>query len=124
MYFVTIEKDFDAAHCLRGYQGKCEAMHGHRFVVRVTIKASTLNNIGLAFDFTVLKEYLGDILSQFDHTNLNEVEPFKEMNPSSENLALIIHDQMRNKLTKAQVTLDSVEVWESPTSHVTYRQEY
>lgn len=123
MFFITVEKDFDAAHCLRGYHGKCENLHGHRFVVRVTIKATGLDDIGLAFDFTVLKQYLTEILSRLDHTNLSEIPPFTELNPSSENLALIIHDEMKSKLAKAPVIIDSVEVWESPTSHVTYRPD-
>jgi len=123
MYFITVEKDFDAAHCLRGYHGKCENLHGHRFVIRVTIKTTRLDDIGLAYDFTVLKQYLGDILSRFDHTNLNELPAFTEINPSSENIALIVHDEMKNKLTKTPVALESVEVWESPTSHVTYRPD-
>ncbi|NLE89434.1 MAG: 6-carboxytetrahydropterin synthase QueD, partial [Dehalococcoidales bacterium] len=29
MYLVNVERDFDAAHYLRGYQGKCENLHGH-----------------------------------------------------------------------------------------------
>ena len=120
MYQITVERDFDAAHCLRNYGGKCEALHGHRFVVRATVKATELNNIGLAYDFTVLKQYLSDILVRFDHTNLNEIQPFTTINPSSENIAMIVFDEMKNMLTKAPVTLENIEVWESPTSHVTY----
>ena len=123
MFLVTVEKDFDAAHYLRGYHGKCEALHGHRFVVRITIKATRLDETGLAFDFTVLKQYLGDIVSRFDHTNLNDLPPFNELNPSSENIAIIIHDEMKNYLTKAPVTIDNVEVFESPTSRVSYRPD-
>jgi len=62
MFEISIEKEFDAAHFLRGYQGKCEALHGHRYKVVVTVKSNVLNDIGLAYDFTVLKQHLGDIL--------------------------------------------------------------
>ena len=120
MYQITVERDFDAAHCLRNYGGKCETLHGHRFVVRATVKAAELNDIGLAYDFTVLKQYLGDILARFDHTNLNELPPFTEINPSSENIARVVYTEMKNKLVKSLVVLDNTEVWESPTSHVTY----
>jgi 6-pyruvoyltetrahydropterin/6-carboxytetrahydropterin synthase len=123
MYYITVERDFDAAHALRGYRGKCENLHGHRFVVRATVKASGLDDIGLAYDFTVLKQHLSEILASFDHHNLNEVPPFVEKNPSSENIAALVFTEMKTRLGKAPVTLESVEVMESPTSSVVYKPD-
>ncbi len=120
MYQVAIEQHFDAAHFLRDYQGKCEALHGHRFKVVARVNASRTDDIGLAYDFTVLKQHLGDILSGFDHTCLNEVPPFDKINPSSENIAATIYNELKLKLTAAPVSLSCVEVWESPQSWVTY----
>ena len=120
MYLISVEQNFSAAHYLRNYGGKCESLHGHTFKVVVTIKATALNKIGLGYDFTILKSQLDKILSVFDHTSLNEISPFTEMNPSSENIAMFIYGEMKSKITGNQVTLESVEVWESPTSHVTY----
>ena len=120
MYLVSVEQNFDAAHCLRNYGGKCESLHGHSFKVVVTIKATRLNEIGLAYDFTVLKGQLNEVLTRFDHTSLNEIQPFTELNPSSENIAMVVYDEMKLMLTKAPVTIENVEVWESPTSHVIY----
>ena len=120
MYQVAVERDFDAAHFLRGYQGKCEAMHGHRFRVVVKVKASGVNEIGIAYDFTELKRHLGDILSRFDHTCLNDVPPFGEINPSSENIASTIYDELKPKLAGAPIAISCVEVWESPQSGVAY----
>ena len=120
MYQVSIEQHFDAAHFLRGYQGKCEALHGHRFLVVAKVQASRLDDIGMAYDFTALKQHLGDILSRFDHTCLNEVPPFDEINPSSENIASTVYDELKPKLAGAPVTISCVEVWESPQSWVAY----
>jgi 6-pyruvoyltetrahydropterin/6-carboxytetrahydropterin synthase len=122
-YDISVEMDFDAAHFLRGYQGKCEALHGHRFKVMVTVKASKLNEIGLAYDFTELKKRLGAVLAQFDHTCLNDTAAFKKLNPSSENIAAIIYAEMKKRLKKAPATIAAVTVWESPHSHVTYRPD-
>jgi len=72
MYQIAIEKDFDAAHFLRGYQGKCEALHGHRYRVIAKLKSSETDEIGLAYDFTKLKQRLDDIISRFDHTCHNQ----------------------------------------------------
>ena len=120
MYQISVEQHFDAAHFLRGYQGKCEALHGHRFRVVVKIRASGLDDIGLAYDFTVLKQHLSDILSRFDHTCLNDVPPFDKINPSSENIAATIYNELKLKVAGAPVSLSCVEVWESPQSGVAY----
>ena len=123
MYQITVEQHFDAAHFLRGYQGKCEALHGHRFRVVARVTASGLNDIGLAYDFTELKRHLAAILKRFDHTCLNDVSPFDKINPSSENIASTVYNELKPKLKETPVSLASVEVWESPDSGVEYRVE-
>jgi len=120
VYQVSIEQHFDAAHYLRGYQGKCEALHGHRFRVVVKVTATRVDDVGMAYDFTKLKGHLGDILSRFDHTCLNDASPFDNINPSSENIATTIYNELKPKLASAPVSLASVEVWESPQSGVAY----
>ncbi len=120
MYQISVEQHFDAAHFLRGYQGKCEALHGHRFRVVIKIKASKVNDIGIAYDFIELKQHLGDILARFDHTCLNDVLPFDKINPSSENIAATIYNELKQTLAGAPVSLSCVEVWESPQSGVAY----
>ena len=120
MYEISIEKHFDAAHFLRGYHGKCEALHGHRFQVVAKVSATKLDDIGIAYDFAELKQHLNDILSRFDHTCLNDVPPFDEINPSSENIAATIYNELKPKLAGTPVSLSCVEVWESPQSGVAY----
>jgi 6-pyruvoyltetrahydropterin/6-carboxytetrahydropterin synthase len=122
MYQVSVEQHFDAAHFLRDYGGKCENLHGHRFKVVVSLKAAKLNEIGLAYDFVELKRHLDEVLARFDHTCLNDVSPFDKINPSSENIAVTIHDQLKGRFS-GEVSLSSVEVWESPQSCVIYRPE-
>jgi len=120
MYQVSVEQHFDAAHFLRGYRGKCEALHGHRFRAVVKVTASRVDDVGIAYDFTELKRHLGDILSRFDHTCLNDVSPFDKINPSSENIATTIYNELQSKLAGVPVSLACVEVWESPQSRVAY----
>jgi len=120
MYEVSAEQHFDAAHYLRDYQGKCENLHGHRYKVVAKVKASQVDEIGLAYDFTVLKQHLASVLSRFDHTCLNDVPPFDNINPSSENIASTIYNELEPKLAGDPVSLSCVEVWESPDSWVSY----
>ena len=120
MYQVCVEEHFDAAHFLRGYRGKCEALHGHRFRVVVRVSAPGIDEVGLAYDFAELKGYLRGILSRFDHTCLNDVAPFDGINPSSENIAAAVYNELRVALEGAPVSLACVEVWESPQSGIVY----
>jgi 6-pyruvoyltetrahydropterin/6-carboxytetrahydropterin synthase len=120
MYQVSVEQHFDAAHFLQGYHGKCEALHGHRFRVVVKVTASRVDDVGMAYDFVELKRHLNGIISRFDHTCLNDVPPFDKINPSSENIAATIYNELQTKLTEAPVSISSVEVWESPQSGVAY----
>lgn len=120
MYEISVEKHFDAAHFLRGYKGKCEAMHGHRFQVVARVRAARLNDIGIAYDFAELKQHLDDILARYDHTCINDVPPFDKINASSENIAATIYNELKSKLAAAPVSLTCVEVWESPQTRVVY----
>ena len=120
MYQISVRQHFDAAHFLRGYKGKCESVHGHRFEVVVTVQAKALNDIGIAYDFLDLKNNLNEILSLFDHRPLNEISLFKNINPSAENIARVIYEELQAKLDKVPVTLTSVDVWESPENCVRY----
>lgn len=120
MYEITVEQTFDAAHYLRGYKGKCEAVHGHRFSVLAGLRAHKLNEIGLSYDFTVLKKQLGEIVGRLDHSCLNDNAPFDKLNPSSENIAETIFKELKAKLAGAPVTLTRVEVWETPQNRAAY----
>ena len=120
MYEISVEKHFDAAHFLRGYKGKCESLHGHRFRVVAKVKASGLDDIGIAYDFAELKRHLDEILVRFDHTCINEVPPFDEINASSENIACTIYIELKRKLAETPLTVAAVEVWESPQTGIIY----
>ena len=123
MYEITVEQHFDAAHYLRGYEGKCEALHGHRFQVLVTLKTEKLDKTGMAYDFTVLKKQLGEIINRFDHSCLNDLPAFKKANPSSENIAATVYKELKTKLAKSPVTITRVEIRETPQNRAAYLPE-
>jgi len=123
MYEVSVQQHFDAAHYLRGYQGKCESLHGHRFQVVAKVRAEQIDEVGLAYDFVQLRQQLGEIVGRFDHTCLNEVPPFDKINPSSENIASTIYSELQALLQGTGASISSIQVWESPHSCVTYLPE-
>jgi 6-pyruvoyltetrahydropterin/6-carboxytetrahydropterin synthase len=116
VFVIEVREHFDAAHALRGYHGKCENLHGHRFEVIVTLQANERDDIGLAYDFTVLKRHLREVLASFDHVCLNDVPPFDRINPSSENIATTIYEEFQ----KRELPISSIRVCESADSCVTY----
>lgn len=120
MYEVSVEQEFDAAHYLRGYEGKCEKLHGHRFRVVASVRAERTDEVGMAYDFTRLKRHLAGVLGRLDHTCLNEVAPFDGINPSSENIATLVYRELEPVLKDTGVTLSKIQVWESPHTCVTY----
>ena len=122
MYHVTIETHFSAAHFLRNYHGRCENLHGHNWKIEVTVSSDRLDEAGMALDFSILKEKTKAILEQLDHRNLNEIEPFTEINPSSENIANFLFKRLTQNLRDDPVTLTRVTVWESQNSKASYSQ--
>jgi len=117
MYEISVREHFDAAHALKGYRGKCERLHGHRYEVVVTLRVDKLDDIGLAYDFSIIKKHLSDVLNRFDHNTLNDVEPFDKINPSAENIAVKIYEELH----RMELPIVSVQVYESPDTWVTYR---
>jgi len=117
MYEISVREHFDAAHALRGYRGKCENLHGHRYEVVVNLHYGELDDIGLACDFAVIRKHLREALAAFDHTSLNDVAPFDRINPSAENIAATIYEELRNR----GLPIFSAKVYESPDTWVTYR---
>ncbi|MCE5257434.1 MAG: 6-carboxytetrahydropterin synthase QueD [Chloroflexi bacterium] len=118
MYRVSVRRHFDAAHWLRCYRGKCENVHGHRWEIVVSVVGSVLDDEGMAFDFTVLKKALDGVLDRFDHRNLNEIPPFDTLNPSSENIARVVYEELGAVLPAVRIA--QVEAWESPDAWATY----
>lgn len=120
MYKLKIITDFDAAHQLRGYRGKCENIHGHNWKVEIEVVGEKLNEIGIAIDFKELRQITDEVISRLDHTFLNEISPFEQINPSSENIAQWIYRSLKEKLQDKPVRLYSVTVWESEHAAATY----
>lgn len=123
MYELMIETSFSAAHQLRGYMGKCEKLHGHNWKVQVHVTAKRLNEIDLAIDFHELKRLTNEIISPLDHTLLNEIFPFTEKNPSSENIAKWIYDCLKKKINDENIEVSAVTVWESDSASATYYED-
>jgi 6-pyruvoyltetrahydropterin/6-carboxytetrahydropterin synthase len=123
MFELTIESTFSAAHQLRGYKGECERLHGHNWKVHIHVLAERLNEIDIAIDFREMKRLAAEVLQPLDHSFLNNVFPFTEKNPSSENVAKWVYDALKKKLPDENIMLSAVTVWESETASATYYED-
>lgn len=116
MYKLEVFSSFSAAHRLRNYKGKCENVHGHNWKVGVEVASGALNKTGIVMDFGEIKKKLKNILMKFDHKDLNALACFKKTNPTSENIAKIIFEELK----KRKIPVSSVSVWEAEDSKATY----
>lgn len=118
MYEIKVKSSFSGAHKLRGYKGKCEELHGHNWHVEAVAGAEELDELGMVLDFKDFKATLNECLLAFDHKYLNDIEHFKKVNPTSENMAKYIYEDISAKLTG--VVVKRVTVWETHSSSATY----
>jgi 6-pyruvoyltetrahydropterin/6-carboxytetrahydropterin synthase len=120
MFLLNVKAHYDAAHFLRNYQGKCEKLHGHRYVVEAGLAFDDVGPGGMAYDFGDAKRHLRAIAGRLDHENINELEPFTEIEPSAENQARWIFERMRELLEERAEHLAYVRVWETPNQYAQY----
>jgi 6-pyruvoyltetrahydropterin/6-carboxytetrahydropterin synthase len=123
MYEVEIIATFSAAHRLRNYQGKCEHLHGHNYRVQVTARATSVGDDGMVMDFGDLKRATNLVLERLDHSYINEIKPFDLTEPSAENIAAFLFEEIGHQLNHKSEMLHSVSVWESDSSRATFFKE-
>ena len=110
------EFTFEAAHLLPNVpeDHKCGRLHGHSFRVGLTIAGDVDSHLGWVMDFADVKAAFKPILERLDHYYLNDIEGLD--NPTSENVAIWIWDQLKPKLP----LLAKVEVRETCTAGCVY----
>lgn len=138
MYGLRTESEFDAAHFLTDYHGKCENLHGHRWRAVVHLEVDDVQDAGtmrdMVLDFGVFKRAVRDLAEEFDHTFLVEegslseatlaalaaegfsltVLPFRT---TAENLARCFCE----RLTEAGLPVAQVDMYETPNNCAVYR---
>ncbi len=120
MFDIFIKTHFAGAHHLRDYPGDCELPHGHNWKITVTVRARELDEIGMGIDFKVLKKHVNEVVDRIDHRDLNAMEEFSTINPSSEHIAMFLFDNLEQSLKTDRYFLYSVTVKETDTSGLTY----
>jgi 6-pyruvoyltetrahydropterin/6-carboxytetrahydropterin synthase len=107
MYRVKKTLEISGAHRLNlDYESKCSNLHGHNWIIEIYMQSKELDKNGMVMDFTHIKKSISDKL---DHQNLNEVFNF---NPTAENIAKRICDELGEKCYKVTVQESSGNIAE------------
>ena len=123
MFDIFVKSHFSAGHHLRNYPGNCERPHGHNWKIEVTIRATELDELGMAIDFRVAKDAVKKVVDSLDHLDLNEHPAFQDKNPSSENIAIYIFDNLKKTLVSDRYAPYCIEVRETDNCGVIYRED-
>lgn len=124
MFEIKVSAEFEGAHRVVGYPGKCDRLHGHSWIVEASVVGKKLDELGMLVDFKLVKGTLRELLENFDHQYLNELPAFQNVNPTAENMAKIIYDEMKKAdFFNDDVKLKYIQVWESPKSSVIYTED-
>ena len=120
MYELKIISQFAAAHQLMGFEGGCEDLHGHNWKIEVYVTGMELEKNGLLMDFKLIKDATKSALDEMDHKFLNELDAFRSLNPSSENIARHVFNSLSRRLNSQGVRVSKVTAWESDTACASY----
>ncbi|MES2678407.1 MAG: 6-carboxytetrahydropterin synthase [Bacteroidota bacterium] len=129
---VFRKEHFNAAHRLHNPElseaenaltfGKCNYpnYHGHNYELIVKVTGEIDAKTGYVIDLKLLSELIKkNILEKFDHKNLNlDTEEFKNLNPTAENIAMVIHTILSEKLDKRYAL--KITLYETERNYVEY----
>ncbi|MHC1686976.1 MAG: 6-carboxytetrahydropterin synthase QueD [Methanothrix sp.] len=110
---LGLTTEFDAAHSLPGYQGKCANLHGHTYQVEMVVEGD-VGADGFVMDFYQLKRVLAGALEDLDHRCLNDLLPI----PTAERIAEWICERLKKDLSGTPVRLVSLKLWEGKNKWV------
>ena len=125
MFELTVKEEFEAAHQINGYNGKCQRLHGHNWTVEAIIEGRELDELGMLIDFKVLKAELNNVLAELDHRYLNDLPMFKIKNPTAENIAKYVFESLSNSeiISNSTAKVKAIKVFETSKSCVIYTNE-
>jgi len=121
-YTLKIVTDFAASHALRNYEGACQRMHGHNWKVEVEVLTTKLDDVGMGVDFKVIKTATNEVLDALDHYHLNDIPPFDKINPTAENIAAYIFQNVGKRINKTHISVSAITVWETERACVRYTE--
>ncbi|HEY1692410.1 MAG TPA: 6-carboxytetrahydropterin synthase [Polyangiaceae bacterium] len=109
---IAVEKVVAARHQIRGVAGDGGRVHEHCWVVRAVVRASELDRTGWVLDFHEVDRALARVVAPYAGSFLNDVAPFDDVNPTRENVARVVAEQLVAELGGGRAQVHSVDVSE------------
>lgn len=109
MYTVSVEANFSAIHRVRSADGSLEPPHGHDWRVRAYFGRNELDEQEMVVDFLEAKSGLEAAIADLNHANLNEIEVFRDRNPTAEAVAKLLFDRLRGRGLAALIRVEVTE---------------
>jgi 6-pyruvoyltetrahydropterin/6-carboxytetrahydropterin synthase len=123
--------EFDAAHRVKRHESKCKNLHGHRYVLEISVSAPELDALGRVVDFGVLKEKLGGWIDiHWDHQTIlwqedtalgeaiqqqtDQAVYYLPENPTAENMVKYLLQNICPTLLPAPLKVEKLKLWETP----------
>ena len=134
MLYITRREHFSSSHKLENSGlsqqkneelfGKCNNFHGHNYYIEVTLAGTPDPESRYVMDLKLLKQIIHEeILDKVDHKFLNEIDMFKDVIPTTENMAVSFWKALADKVKRENVSLYSVKLYETEKNYVEYRGE-
>lgn len=144
MTTATKEFRFEAGHCLDGHKGKCKNLHGHNYVVEVTLGAEELNKMEMVEDFYDIALFAKPFFESFDHAfiyNTNAKDSFEHeiaevcykhnrkvrefpFRATAENMSRYFYQKLNEMIGEGKsFKVAAVKVYETATSYAVYSEE-
>ncbi len=120
MHEISVEVIFSAAHRITLGEGEVDRLHGHNWKTVVSVQADRLDENGLALDFGRLRQITREVTQKLDHQDVNAVPPFDRLNPTAENVARWIFEEIASRLTEPHLRVSRVRVWEEEGVSASY----
>ena len=135
MYQIRIEFTFDSGHRLLDYNGKCAYPHGHTYRTEVFIESQSLNDLGLVYDFTDLKDKIktwvdgnwdhaflvnsqdSELIAGLGSASLVRLYEFQDENPSCEVMSRVLYEKT---VELCNLVPAKVRLWESVNQYAAF----
>ncbi len=121
MYHVSVQQDFIAQHFMIGGDwGEESDLHSHHYVMEVELAGAKLNKDGQLMDVNDLLDNVDQRMEYFRDQTLNELQPFDGVNPTSENFARILCEEISKEIYADTVDSVMVRLWENESTWASY----
>ena len=123
MYTVAVKRDFIAQHYLTGGDwGSENDLHSHYYQVEIQFQGDSLNVHGYLIDIVDIQRVLDALVGRYNDCTLNDLEEFKDLNPSIEHFSRIICQSLAAHIQAENIGAITVKLWENDIAWASYQQ--